>query len=166
MFEQGDLKYVILKLLAEKPRHGYEIIKELEAQSGGVYAPSAGAIYPTLTLLEDMGYAESTAEAGGKKVYSITEAGKAHLAENQATVEDVFERIADIGSTVFSDTMKEVGRAFGHIARAAFSAPSSHLRDKETSHKILEILRRASHEIDDVLGEARKRGTTPPPAQP
>jgi DNA-binding PadR family transcriptional regulator len=56
MFEQGDLKYVILRLLAEKPRHGYEIIKELEDRFSGAYAPSAGTVYPTLTLLEDLGY--------------------------------------------------------------------------------------------------------------
>src|SRR5262245_23159033 len=66
MFDQGDLKFVILKLLAEKPRHGYEIIKELEERSGGRYTPSAGTVYPTLTLLEDMGYATASAEAGGK----------------------------------------------------------------------------------------------------
>ena len=59
VFEQGDLKYVILRLLSEKPRHGYEIIKELEERFGGAYAPSAGTVYPTLALLEDMGYASA-----------------------------------------------------------------------------------------------------------
>src|SRR3990172_691847 len=67
VFEQGDLKYVILKLLAEKPRHGYEIIKELEERFGGTYAPSAGTVYPTLALLEDLGYASVAPEGGGKK---------------------------------------------------------------------------------------------------
>src|SRR6476469_8392267 len=73
MFEQGDLKYVILQLLEEKPRHGYEIIKALEERFGGAYSPSAGTVYPTLTLLEDLGYARVTFAAGGKKVYSITD---------------------------------------------------------------------------------------------
>jgi DNA-binding PadR family transcriptional regulator len=157
MFEQGDLKYVILQMLAEKPRHGYEIIKELEEKSGGVYAPSAGAIYPTLTLLEDMGFATSTQEDGGKKVYTITEAGRAYLEENKSTVDDVFERIGEVGSALFSDTMREVGKAFGHIARATFSASPEHLRDSETSRRILDVLQRASREIDDILREPRRR---------
>src|SRR6266481_6377111 len=83
MFEQGDLKFVILRLLDEKPRHGYEIIKELEERSGGRYTPSPGTVYPTLTMLEDMGFASATVEEGGKKVYSITDAGRQHLSENK-----------------------------------------------------------------------------------
>lgn len=164
MFEQGDLKYVILQLLAEKPRHGYEIIKELEEKSGGVYAPSAGAIYPTLTLLEDMGFATSSQESGGKKVYTITDAGRAYLLENQSTVDDVFERLGEFGSAFFSDSMREVGKAFGHIARATFRASPEHLRDSETSRRILEVLQRASREIDDILHEPHKRpgGSTTP----
>jgi DNA-binding PadR family transcriptional regulator len=161
MFEQGDLKYVILQLLAEKPRHGYEIIKALEEKSGGVYAPSAGAIYPTLTLLEDMGYATATQEDGGKKVYTITEAGRAYLEENKSTVDDVFERIGDISAAVFSDSMREVGRAFGHIVRSTFGASPEHLRDSDTSRRILEVLERASREIDEIL-----RHPKPSPGSP
>jgi DNA-binding PadR family transcriptional regulator len=152
MFEQGDLKIVILQLLAEKPRHGYEIIKALEERSGGVYAPSAGAVYPTLTLLEEMGHAISS-EDGGKKVYTITDAGRAFLEENRTTADDVFERLSDIGSAVFSDSMKEVGKAFGRIMRSTFMASSDHLRDSNTSKRILEVLDRAAKEIDDILKE-------------
>src|ERR687894_127278 len=67
VFERGDLKYVILRLLDEKPRHGYDIIKELEERFGGAYTPSAGSVYPTLTMLEDLGYARARAEDGGKR---------------------------------------------------------------------------------------------------
>src|SRR5471030_2167939 len=94
MFEQGDLKLVILRLLEEKPRHGYEVIKELEARFGGRYAPSPGTVYPTLTMLEDMGFARVVPEEGGKKIYEITDAGRAHLEENATGVNDIFERIA------------------------------------------------------------------------
>src|SRR5690349_7153948 len=88
MFEQGDLKLVILRLLEEKPRHGYEIIKELEGRFGGAYAPSPGTVYPTLTLLEDMGYARAVPEGeGGKKVYEITDEGRKYLAEHSTTVD-------------------------------------------------------------------------------
>ena len=100
MFEQGDLKYVILKLLEEKPRHGYEIIKELEERFRGAYAPSPGTVYPTLTMLEDMGYARGTQEEGGKRIYEITPEGRTYLAENKSTVEDIFERISEFGTTL------------------------------------------------------------------
>lgn len=150
MFEQGDLKMVILQLLAEKPRHGYEIIKALEERSGGVYAPSAGAVYPTLTQLEEMGHATAS-EDGGKKVYTITDAGRAYLDENRNTVDDVFERLSDIGAAVFSDSMKEVGKAFSRIVRATFYASPEHLRDSETSRRIVDVLERASREIDEIL---------------
>ena len=94
LFEQGDLKYVILRLLEEKPRHGYEIIKELEGRFGGSYVPSPGTVYPTLTMLEDLGYARAVPEEGGKKVYEITDEGRKYLAEHSTTVDDIFERIA------------------------------------------------------------------------
>src|SRR5215207_2862417 len=89
LFEQGDLKYVILRLLEEKPRHGYEIIKELESRFGGSYAPSPGTVYPTLTMLEDLGYARVVPEEGGKKIYEITDEGRKHLAEHSTTVNDI-----------------------------------------------------------------------------
>jgi len=81
-----DLQLVTLALLAEKPRHGYELIKELDERSGGFYSPSPGMVYPALTYLEEIGYATVTAE-GTKKLYTITEAGKAHLADNRKDAE-------------------------------------------------------------------------------
>src|ERR1700675_2677186 len=72
IFDQGDLRFVILRLIAEKPRHGYEIIKDIEDRLAGSYSPSPGVIYPTLTLLEELGYASVTASEGGKKLYAIT----------------------------------------------------------------------------------------------
>jgi len=73
-FESGDMKYVILKLLKDKPRHGYEVMKELEDQLRGCYTPSAGTVYPTLQLLEDEGLVTSR-EVEGKKIYEVTDAG-------------------------------------------------------------------------------------------
>ncbi len=157
MFGQGDLKVAILQLLEVKPRHGYEIIKAIEEKSGGTYAPSAGAVYPTLTMLEEMSHATSQ-EQDGKKVYTITEAGRAFLRENQATADDIFERISDISATVFSEGMREVGRAFGHVARATFGASREHLRDRQTSREILDVLERASRDIEEILKRPRPRG--------
>ncbi|MCA0368192.1 MAG: PadR family transcriptional regulator [Proteobacteria bacterium] len=81
LFDHGTLRWVLLSLIADKPSHGYELIKAVETKLGGAYSPSPGVIYPSLTLLEEMGALESEAQ-GGKKLYSITEAGRALLAEN------------------------------------------------------------------------------------
>jgi len=150
VFEQGDLKYVILKLLAEKPRHGYEIIKELEERFGGAYSPSAGTVYPTLTLLEDLGYASVTPEEGGKKVYSITPEGQKYLEENKSAVEDIFERIQDFGSNIFGESMMEVNRAFGRVARATYTTAPWQSGDKSIATELKAILERAAEEIEQL----------------
>jgi DNA-binding PadR family transcriptional regulator len=150
MFEQGDLTYVILRLLDEKPRHGYEIIKELEERFGGAYSPSPGTVYPTLTMLEDMGYARAQQEEGGKKIYEITPEGKAYLAENRTTVEDIFDRIAEFGSSFFSGAMMEVNHAFKDLGRATYTTAPRHSRDAEKLRKIKEVLERAAKEIEEI----------------
>jgi DNA-binding PadR family transcriptional regulator len=154
MFEQGDLKYVILKLLDEKPRHGYEIIKELEERSGGSYSPSPGVVYPTLTLLEELGYAQATPEEGGKRIFQITEEGKKYLAEHHSTVEDIFDRIAEIGGSFLSGAIVDVSHAFKEVARATYSAAPKHSRDPEMIKKIKEVLERAAREIDELAKPA------------
>jgi DNA-binding PadR family transcriptional regulator len=156
MFEQGDLKYVILQLVAEKPRHGYEIIKELEERSGGAYAPSAGTIYPTLALIEDLGYASVTIEDSGKKVYAITDEGRRYLEENKGAVDDIFERIADIGSSFMSGPMMEVNKAFGRVARATYATVPWQSSDKSVAGKVREILDEAAKRIE-ALGESGTR---------
>ena len=87
---------IVLALLEEGPRHGYEIIKALEEKSSGVYSPSPGVVYPTLTYLEEVGYATATSE-GTKKVYSITDTGRAHLAENREVADMVLDGIEKFG---------------------------------------------------------------------
>ncbi len=147
MFDQGDLKLVILRLLDEKPRHGYEIIKELEERSSGRYTPSAGAIYPTLTMLEDLGYAISTPEEGGKKVYAITDAGRAHLAEHLPLVDELFERVNQIGDAVFGDHVRPAREAMVGLVREFGAAMLGGRRSPEQVAAIAEILRRATDEI-------------------
>ncbi|HEX9461846.1 MAG TPA: PadR family transcriptional regulator [Alphaproteobacteria bacterium] len=111
-FESGDLRFVILHLLAEKPRHGYEIIKAIEDHFGGMYSPSPGVIYPTLTLLEELGYAGVAAtEEGGKKLYAITDAGRNFLAENRATLDEVLARFEAISRAYGGGPAPEIRRA-------------------------------------------------------
>ncbi|MBV8156231.1 MAG: PadR family transcriptional regulator [Dyella sp.] len=92
VFGHGDLKLILLALIAEQPRHGYDLIRTIEEMFDGAYAPSPGAVYPTLTLLEELGHA-SVQNDEGKKLYSITEEGKAFLAENKDAVDAVMSRM-------------------------------------------------------------------------
>ncbi len=154
MFDQGDLKLVILRLLDEKPRHGYEIIKELEERSGGRYTPSAGAVYPTLTMLEDLGYAVATPEDGGKKVYTITDAGRAHLAENRPMVDELFERVGQIGDAVFGDSVRPARDAMIGLAKEFGAAMMNGRRSPEQIAAISAILEKAAAELRGI-GSAR-----------
>ena len=123
MLADGDLKLIALSLLAEAPRHGYDIIKALEERTSGVYSPSPGVVYPTLTFLEEAGYATSSAE-GNKKVFSITEAGQAHLEENREMIDHVLDHLERFGRKMakardwfgWNDDGEEGGPARGEAA--------------------------------------------------
>jgi DNA-binding PadR family transcriptional regulator len=97
MFDQGDLRLLILHLTSEKPRYGYDIIKAIEERLSGLYSPSPGVVYPTLTLLEEMGLIVAQT-ADGKKLFAATEQGRAHLAANQPAVDALLERMATAGA--------------------------------------------------------------------
>ncbi len=92
-FDHGTLRLVILHLINEKPSHGYELIKAVEELTGGAYSPSPGVIYPTLTLLEELGQAQVTEEAGNRKLYSITDAGKTALAAEKPLLDAILARV-------------------------------------------------------------------------
>lgn len=150
MFEQGDLKYVILRLLEEKPRHGYEIIKELEDRFGGAYSPSPGTVYPTLTMLEDLGYAKAAQDEGGRKVYEITPEGSAYLKEHSTTVDSIFDRIARFMEGFLDAPMMEVNGAFRRVARSAYGQASKNVNDGARLQRIREILDRAAAELEQL----------------
>lgn len=98
-FDHGDLKLVILRLIAERPRHGYELIKEIEEQAGGAYSPSPGVVYPTLTWLEEMGFVTAAEAPGGRKLYTVTSEGESHLAANEAQAAGIFARMAEAAAS-------------------------------------------------------------------
>jgi DNA-binding PadR family transcriptional regulator len=150
MFGHGDLKFVVLNLLAEKPRHGYEIIKELEDRFGGAYSPSPGTVYPTLSLLEDLGYARATLEEGNRKVFEITDEGRKYLEENRSVVDDIFGRVDEVGAFVFGPMMAGLAGSFGGLGRSAFRAAMRHNGDEEWSKKVSEIIARATREIEEL----------------
>jgi DNA-binding PadR family transcriptional regulator len=150
VFEQGDLKYVILRLLEEKPRHGYEIIKELEDKFGGAYSPSPGTVYPTLTMLEDIGYAKVSPDEGGRKVYEITPEGSAYLKEHSTTVDSIFDRIARFMEGFLDAPMMDVNTAFRRVARATYGHASKNVNDSARLQRIKEILERAGAELEQL----------------
>ncbi|MBV9652928.1 MAG: PadR family transcriptional regulator [Acetobacteraceae bacterium] len=92
-FDYGDLRLLALAMIAEQPRHGYELMKLIEDQMGGSYSPSPGVMYPTLAWLDDMGYAAAQSEGTGRKLYRITAEGEAFLAANRRAVDDLRSRI-------------------------------------------------------------------------
>jgi DNA-binding PadR family transcriptional regulator len=157
-FEAGDMKYVILKLLRDKPRHGYEVMKELEERMHGCYTPSPGTVYPTLQWLEDEGLVRAT-DLAGKKVYEITDAGRAFLEEHRDVVEEIFERVKGAVDDVLGGSMADVNRAIGHLVKTVYRT-GWRTRDETARKRIAEILARATAEIS-ALGaesESQRRG--------
>src|SRR3954447_24313770 len=118
-FGRGDLKYVILDLLKDQPRHGYDIIRALEDRMRGRYRPSPGSVYPTLQMLEDLGYVSSTQQEG-KKVYSITDEGRAYLAEQQPVVDDIRDRISAGWDAASRPEVADLMHELQMIGRALF----------------------------------------------
>lgn len=153
MFEQGDLKFVMLQLLAEKPRHGYDIIKALEERSGGRYAPSPGTVYPTLTLLEEMGYAVATAEDGGKRVYAITDEGRAYLEANRSTVDEVLDRLSQLGASIFGDAVRPAHEAMGALGREYARLIWRRSPDGELAKQVADVLQRAARELAELTAK-------------
>jgi DNA-binding PadR family transcriptional regulator len=118
VFDHGDLRYVLLHLIAEKPRHGYELIKAIEEQFGGMYSPSPGVVYPTLTLLEELGYLRPETAEGPRKLYSITAEGTAFLAANRALVDAILGRMAEMSRAIGGGPAPEIRRAMGNLEMA------------------------------------------------
>jgi DNA-binding PadR family transcriptional regulator len=121
MFEGGELRLVLLKLIADEPRHGYDLIRAIEDLTGGEYAPSPGVIYPTLTLLQDMDLVEEAAVEGARKPFQVTDEGRAHLEERSEEVEALFARLTDLkpgpspeGASPIWRAMRNLGMAIRH----------------------------------------------------
>jgi DNA-binding PadR family transcriptional regulator len=118
VFGQGDLRFALLKLIADKPSHGYELIKEIEDRLGGAYSPSPGVIYPTLTHLEELGYIRPVEAEGARKAYEITDDGQKILNENKATVEEIFRRVSEAAERVGAAPPHQIVRAMENFRLA------------------------------------------------
>ena len=157
MLAQGDLRLLALALIAEAPRHGYEIIKLLEEKTADWYSPSPGIVYPTLTYLEEAGYVTASTE-GAKKLYAITDEGRAYLSTNRELADVVLDRLAALGERV--NRWRRAARGEERGERRPLpqlvEATLQHLRDTvgkrlendpETEAKLVEILARAAAEL-------------------
>jgi len=145
----GDLQLLILALLAEKPRHGYEVIKAVEERSHGFYVPSPGMVYPALTFLEELGHA-SVEEEGSKKLYHITDSGRAFLSENQATADAMLEQLA-----WFGEKMDHVRQAFAGDDTESRAQAGEAYRSR---HRWSSELWDARRELRSALAEALGKG--------
>jgi DNA-binding PadR family transcriptional regulator len=123
LFDAGDVKLVIVKLLSEQSAYGYQLIKAMEERLSGGYAPSAGVIYPTLTMLEEEGLAISSAE-NNKKVYSLTPEGLAYLEANQTQIGQLFARLEEAGRSFKRGRSPEIMKAFMNLRGAVMARVS------------------------------------------
>ena len=149
-FQKGDLKYVVLDLLKEKSRYGYEIIRALEEQSHGLYAPSPGVVYPTLQMLEEVGYAISQ-ERDGKKVYTITDEGLKFLAERKDLADEVRSQIKHRWSFSNIGRMAMVMKEYHALEHLLGSALRN--LDADRTKRIRGVLSQAYQEIEVILEE-------------
>lgn len=144
MFDAGAMRFVVLHLIAEKPRHGYELIKEIETLAGGGYAPSPGAIYPLLAMLLDLGHIESSPD-GNKKLHAITDEGRAFLEENRQLVDAVLARLNTPGEG--RDDVRATMHALKHAVIEHYRAGPE---DAERRAKIKAILLQATADINKL----------------
>ena len=147
MFDGSELRLILLKLIEEQPRHGYDLIREIEERSGGAYAPSPGVIYPTLTLLDDMGQVEAKAD-GTRKAFAITEAGSAELKEKAEEVEALFQRLAELGEHQARTSGGPIRRAMGNLRAVLQERLGGSEVDPETLHQVADILDEAARKIE------------------
>jgi DNA-binding PadR family transcriptional regulator len=118
LFDYGELRFLLLAMIAERPRHGYELIKMIEERFGGSYTPSPGVIYPTLSWLDDMGYARIDAEEAGRKRYRITAEGEAFLVANRAAVDELMARTGPAGADGTASVPAPIVRAMENLKLA------------------------------------------------
>ncbi len=175
MLASGDLRLIALYFIEQQPRHGYDLIKAIEERTNGIYVPSPGIVYPALTFLEEAGYVTSTAE-GNKRLYTITDEGKAHLNDNREAVDSTLAHLGRIGEQFgkmrqaweetersfregpphdrdMEDVAPEVNEARKHLKQAIKAAAKN--PDPIAQRRLADILRRAAEEIERTGGAPR-----------
>ena len=148
MFDSGELRLVLLKLIADEPRHGYDLIRQIEELTGGAYAPSPGVIYPTLTLLDDMGQNEAQQSEGAKKLFAINDAGRADLEANADVVDAAIARLTAVGEETQRTDSASVRRAMGNLRQVLMDRLGDRDLDKAALHDIVALIDEAAQKIE------------------
>lgn len=156
IFGRGDMKFLLLELLLERPKHGYEMIKELEARFAGFYAPSPGSVYPTLQMLEDRGYVRSTVDEG-KRVYAITDEGRSYLQTQPGFGTGQRRHGREFGA---SPEMRAFAREVFDFGRAVVQAARSANNDPDRLSRLRGVIDRARRDIYAILAEPPTPPTT------
>jgi DNA-binding PadR family transcriptional regulator len=148
-FESGEVRIALLSLLEDSPKHGYDLMKEMEARSGGMYKASAGSVYPNLQMLADQGLITAT-ESHSKRVFALTESGKEEIVRNRETIDRIWNRADDWGdwSDAFSQGAMEIWGPARRLASAAFKAAAR--GDEATVERVRDVLRDAAIEIEKM----------------
>ena len=147
MFAGGELRLLLLKLIGDETRHGYELIKAIEELTGGNYAPSPGVVYPTLSLLLDEGMIEEKADASPRKAFAITAEGEVELSSRSEEAEALVTRLIALNEEDDAHRAPPIGRAVGNLFAALRGRAQSGF-DSETVHQVAEILDEAARKIE------------------
>ena len=148
MFDGGELRLVLLKLIADEPRHGYDLIRQIEELTGGAYAPSPGVIYPTLTLLDDMGLIETADSDGAKKLFAITDAGRTELETNADAITALIARLTEVGEERQRTDSASVRRAMGNLRTVLMNRLGDRDLEEATLHDIVALIDEAAQKIE------------------
>lgn len=148
IFGQGELRLALLALVRDEPRHGYELIKAIEEMTGGQYAPSPGAVYPTLQMLEDEGMIAEAKAKGSKKPFEATEQGVAELDERADEVDALLRRLAGMGEKRSRVRSPDLFRAMGNLANVLKNRAKAGKLDKEAIDQIVDIIDEVAKRIE------------------
>lgn len=153
-FKKGDLKLLMLELLAERPRHGYEMIQAIGDRFGGVHTPSAGSVYPALDLLADQGYVVGD-EQEGKRIFSITPAGQTYLQEQSSAIADIRQRMDEWWAPATSSQLGQVHRELKAIHRDIAQ------RGGEAGEDALRLIRQIVTDAREAIGRVLEEAGSP-----
>lgn len=148
MFDGGELRLVLLRLIADEPRHGYDLIRVIEELTGGAYAPSPGVVYPTLTLLDEMGLIEEQQSEGAKKRFAATDAGRAHLDENREQVDTLMARLKALGAHRQRTDGAPIRRSMQNLRVALQERLSRGEFSEDTLHDVAALIDEVAQKIE------------------
>lgn len=148
MFDGGELRLVLLKLIADEPRHGYDLIRAIEGLTGGAYVPSPGVIYPTITLLDEMGFIEEQQSEGAKKRFAATDAGHAHLSEHSDQVSALLARLRALGERRERADAAPIRRAMSGLKMAVMERFGGGDASQDMVHEVAAMIDELAQKVE------------------